>query len=104
MLSGISGSKQSWMAPTTWASVTGPPRNETVVPAGAGGADGGAVASRTWGAGRAGDEHRRVGRRQLAEPVLQLVDGNEMRVRNVAVRELARRADVEHEESGRALP
>src|SRR5256886_221118 len=27
-----------------------------------------------------------------------------MRVRNVAVRELARRADVEHEESGRALP
>ena len=51
MLSGISGSKQSRMAPTTWASLTGPPRNETVVPAGAGGAGGGADSSRTRGPG-----------------------------------------------------
>src|SRR5258705_323109 len=51
MLSGISGSKHSRMAATTWSPVTPPPRKVTAVPVAAGG---GGAFSATPGAGHGG--------------------------------------------------
>ena len=50
------------------------------------------------------DQDARVPRRQLAEAILELVDGNEMRARDVAVRPLGLGPHVEDEEVRRLLP
>ncbi len=49
-------------------------------------------------AGGAGDQQEAVARRQLVEPVLELVERDGVRARDVAGVELGRRADVEHEQ------